>query len=83
MPQVVRENLGDVDLDTKNEEDDLPRFPLNVTPKMIKPGNLALVAIRSVDEYGLTCNYPGMGSSISLYILSSSISSNGTCRLIL
>ena len=71
MPQVVRENLGDVDLDTKNEEDDLPRFPLNVTPKMIKPGNLALVAIRSVDEYGLTCNYPGMRSSIPHYILSS------------
>ena len=61
MPQVVRKILGDVDLDTKNDEDDLPKFPLNVAPKMFKPGNLAMVAIKSVAEYGLTCNYPGNG----------------------
>ena len=49
MPQVVRENLGDVDLDTKNDEEDLPKFPLNVTSKMIKPVDLTMVATRSVD----------------------------------
>ena len=60
MPQMVKENLNQVDLDAAmNEDDELPKYPINVTPKLIKPGTVALVAIRTVDQYGLCCNFPG------------------------
>ena len=58
MPQVVRENLADVDMDAK-DEDDLPKFPVNITPKIVQKETLALVAIRTVDQYGIACSFPG------------------------
>ena len=47
MPQMVKENLGQVDIDATDDTDDLPKFPINVTPKMIKSGTVAMVAIRT------------------------------------